>query len=214
MLPQSRQHLAAIRCLFDWLVVGQMMAVNPTASVKGPKHVTRTGQTPVLEGERARTLIESIEPGTAKGLRDRTLIGVMVYSFGRIGAVVQLRCADYFQNGKRWWLRLHEKGSKRLEIPVHQKVEEYLDAYMEAAGIADHGKGFIFRSVDHGGKLTGSAPHSAATPQVKQLWVNFGRPVKPPDADFLLAAAGLGNIESRLHPHERFHLHAESLLDA
>ena len=157
--PTVKQHLAGIRCLFDWLVVGQVIAVNPAASVKGPKHVTRTGKTPVLEGEQARTLLESIETGTVKGLRDRALIGVMVYSFGRIGAVVRLRCADYFQNGRRWWLRLHEKGGKRLEIPVHHKAEEYLDAYLEAAGIADDGKGFVFRSVDRSGNLTRSPLH-------------------------------------------------------
>lgn len=60
-------------------------------------------------------------------------------------------------------------------------------------------------------KVVGDA---AAAPKVNNLWVNFGRPVKPPDADLLLTAAGLGNIESGLHPHERFHLHTESLLDA
>jgi site-specific recombinase XerD len=154
--PTVKQHLAAIRCLFDWLVVGQVIAVNPAASVKGPKYVTRTEKTPVLEGEQARTLLESIETGAIKGLRDRALIGVMVYSFGRIGAVVGLRGADYFQNGKRWWLRLHEKGGKRIEIPVHHKAEEYLDAYLKAAGIADDAKGFIFRSVDRSGNLTSS----------------------------------------------------------
>lgn len=157
--PTIKQHLAAIRCLFDWLVVGQVIAVNPAASVKGPKHVTRTRKTPVLEGEQARALLESIETDTIKGLRDRALIGVMIFTFGRVGAVVRLRCEDYFQNGKRWWLRLHEKGGKRIEIPVHHKAEEYLNVYLEAAGIADDGKGFVFRSVDRSGNLTRSPLH-------------------------------------------------------
>ncbi len=45
---------------------------------------------------------------------------------------------DYYQQGKRGWLRLHEKGGKHHELPVHHKSEEYLDAYLRAAGIADH----------------------------------------------------------------------------
>ena len=156
--PTVKQHLAALRCLFDWLVVGQIITSNPASSVKGPKHVTRTGKTPVLEGEQARTLLDSIEADTVKGLRDRALIAVMVYTFGRVGAVVKLRSEDYYMNGKRWWLRLHEKGGKRLEIPVHHKAEEYLDAYLDAAGIGDR-KGFLFRSVDRAGKLTKNALH-------------------------------------------------------
>lgn len=42
---------------------------------------------------------------------------------------------DYYQQGKRWWLRLHEKGGKHHEVPVHHKAEEYLDAYIGAIGI-------------------------------------------------------------------------------
>ena len=46
--PTVKQHLAAIRMLFDWLVVGQVVATNPAHSVRGPKHVVKTGKTTVL----------------------------------------------------------------------------------------------------------------------------------------------------------------------
>ena len=68
------------------------------------------------------------------GLRDRALIGVMVYSFARISAVVAMEVEDYFSNGKRWWLRLHEKGGKRHEMPAHHKLEQFLDEYLDAVG--------------------------------------------------------------------------------
>jgi site-specific recombinase XerC len=73
------------------------------------------------------------------GLRDRALISVMTFAFARIGAVVAMRVEDYYPEGKRWWVRLHEKGGKRHEMPAHHNLESYLDAYIKAAGIGDAG---------------------------------------------------------------------------
>jgi integrase len=88
---------------------------------------------------------EAVVPGVV-GLRDRALIGVMVYTFARISAVVAMRVEDYFANGKRWWVRLHEKGGKRHEMPAHHKLERFLDEYLDAAGIADRDETPLFRS--------------------------------------------------------------------
>jgi site-specific recombinase XerD len=107
--PTVKLHLAAIRMLFDWLIIGQILAVNPAHAVRGPKHVVRRGKTPVLSEDQARRLLETIDESTLVGLRDRALIGVMIYSFARIGAVVGMRVEDYYPGGKRWWLRLHER---------------------------------------------------------------------------------------------------------
>jgi hypothetical protein len=52
--PSVKQRLAAIRHLFDWLVTGQVVPVNPAGSVRGPRHVVTTGQTPVLDPAEAR----------------------------------------------------------------------------------------------------------------------------------------------------------------
>jgi integrase/recombinase XerD len=131
--------------LFDYLVTGGVLPFNPAASVKGPTYVVKKGKTPVLSAEDARTLLDSIDEASVVGLRDRALIGVMVYSFARVSAVVAMRVEDYYQNGKRWWVRLHEKGGKFHEMPVHHKAEEYLDAYL-AAGIATDKKSFLFRT--------------------------------------------------------------------
>ena len=133
--PTVKQHLAAIRMLFDWLVTGQVVATNPAHSVRGPKHVVKSGKTTVLTAEQARELLDSIDVSTLVGLRDRALIAVMTFAFARIGAVVAMRVEDYYPKGKRWWVRLHEKGGKRHEMPAHHNLEAYLDAYIEAAGI-------------------------------------------------------------------------------
>ena len=156
--PTVKQHLAAIRMLFDWLVTGQVVATNPAHSVRGPKHVVKTGKTTVLDADQARRLLDSINTSTLVGLRDRALISVMTFAFARIGAVVAMRVEDYYPMGKRWWVRLHEKGGKRHEMPAHHNLEAYLDAFIEAAGIRDEGKSHLFRSASgRTGTLTATA---------------------------------------------------------
>ena len=142
--PTVKQHLAAIRMLFDWLVVGQIVPVNPAASVRGPKHVVKRGKTPVLSSAQARLLLDSIDVSHVVGLRDRALIAAMVFSFARVSAVIAMKVEDYYPNGKRWWLRLHEKGGKFHELPAHHALEEYLDAYLEAGGLANNRKAPLF----------------------------------------------------------------------
>jgi len=152
--PTVKQHLAAIRMLFDWLVTGQVVPVNPASSVRGPKHAVKRGKTPVLKAGQARALVDSIETGTILGLRDRAIIGLIVYTFARVSAAAQMRVEDYYQNGKRWWFRLHEKGGKRHELPAHHNAEAYMDAYLESAGIMDEKNSPLFRSVDKHRHLT------------------------------------------------------------
>ncbi|HEX8843476.1 MAG TPA: tyrosine-type recombinase/integrase [Pyrinomonadaceae bacterium] len=154
--PTVKQHLAAIRMLFDWLVTGQIMPVNPASSVRGPKYVVKRGKTPVLKAEQARLLLDSIDTRSIAGLRDRALIGVMVYSFARVSAVIGMRVEDYYLNGKRWWIRLHEKGGKRHEVPAHHNAEAYLDAYLEAADISSQKKRPLFRTINKYRRLTDS----------------------------------------------------------
>ena len=145
-VPTRKQHLAALRMLFDWLVTGGVIRSNPATSVKGPKHVIRRGKTPVLQPDDARRLFETIDVSTIRGLRDRAFLGIMVFSFARVSAVVSMRVDDYYQNGKRYWLRLHEKGGRYHEVPAHHLIEEYLDAYLAAAGISGEKTTPLFRS--------------------------------------------------------------------
>ncbi len=146
--PTVKQHLAAIRHLFDWLVIGQVMPHNPAASVRGPSHSARQGKTTVLDASEARQLLDSIDVTTPIGLRDRALIGLMVFSFARIGAAVAMRVEDVYTQNKRLWVRLREKGGKRHEMPCHHTLEEYLHAYLEILG--DDRKNPLFRTIQRG----------------------------------------------------------------
>jgi site-specific recombinase XerC len=116
--PSVKQRLAAIRHLFGWLVTGQVVPVNPAGSVRGPRHVVTSGQTPVLDPAEARALLDSIV-STHAGLRDRALIGLMVYSFARVGAALGMTVEDVFTQNRRLWVRLREKGGKRHAMPCH-----------------------------------------------------------------------------------------------
>ena len=157
-VPTVKQHLAAIRMLGDWLVVSQVLPVNPAAAVRGPKHVVTKGATPVLSPAEARKLLESIDTGALAGLRDRALLSVMLYSFARVSAVLGMRRQHYFGQGSRGWLRLHEKGGKRHDVPAHHRAAAALDAYVEAAGLEEP-KAALFQTVDPAGRqrLTGRA---------------------------------------------------------
>jgi site-specific recombinase XerC len=151
--PSVKQRLAAIRHLFDWLVTGQVVPVNPAGSVRGPRHVVTSGQTPVLDPAEARALLDSIDTGNHAGLRDRALIGLMVYSFARIGAALGMAVEDVYTQNRRLWVRLREKGGKRHTMPCHHNLEEYLTAYLDGGGLRDDPKGPLFRTIGTG-KLT------------------------------------------------------------
>jgi site-specific recombinase XerD len=161
--PSVKQQLAAVRMLFDWLVVGQVMPTNPAAVVRGPKHVVNTGKTPVLDGAEWRRLIDSIPTETVRDLRDRALIATLTYGFARIGAALKMKVEDLEPKGSGWLIRLHEKGGKQHVMPCHHALAEALHAYSAAAGIADDKKGWLFRtSRGHLGVTLADAPMNQA----------------------------------------------------
>jgi site-specific recombinase XerD len=155
--PTAKLRLAALRHLFDWMVIGQIMPVNPASAVRGPRHIVRRGKTPVLDPTEARQLLDAIDATTVIGLRDRALIGLMVYSFARIGAAIGMRVEDVYPQNRRLWVRLHEKGGKQHAMPCHHNLEIYLHDYIGGAGLAADPKAFLFQTYSRAtGQLTGA----------------------------------------------------------
>jgi integrase len=111
------------------------------------KHIVKKGKTPVLSPKEARKLLDSIDVNTPSGLRDRALIGLMVYSFARIGAALAMKVEDVYVQNRRLWVRLHEKGGKRHEMPCHHNLEGYLEAYLDGTGVSQDPKGPLFRTI-------------------------------------------------------------------
>ena len=132
--------------MFNWLVTGQIVPTNPAAAVRGPKHVVKTGKTPVLEGAQWRKLLASIPDMTLRDMRDRALIATLTYSFARIGAALNMKVEDLRSHGAGWSIRLREKGGKQHTVPCHHGLAEALRAYIDAAGLAEDRKGWLFRT--------------------------------------------------------------------
>jgi integrase len=130
--------------------------------VRGPAHTARIGKTPVREPAEARLLIDCIDITTPAGLRDRALIGLMVYSFARIGAALPMKVEDVFTQNRRLWVRLREKRGKAHSMPGHHNLETYLTAYIEQSGLAADPKGPLFRTIGRGtSRLSRTPLHQA-----------------------------------------------------
>lgn len=154
-----KQHLAAIRMLFDYLTTQHVMRVNPGRSVRGPKHVVVEGVTPAFDVKQARALLDSIETDTLIGLRDRAIIATLIYTAGRVGAVAGLRVKDFAQDGTQWCLRFGEKGGKRRKIPCRHDLEQFIHDYLAAAGVALENDAPLFRSLDRRRRITARGIH-------------------------------------------------------
>ena len=189
--PTVKQQLAAVRMLFDWMITGQAMASNPAAAVRGPKHVVKTGKTPVLEGAEWRRLLDSIPTATVRDLRDRALIATLTYSFARISAALAMKVEDFRPQGAGWELRLHEKGGKQHAMPCHHVLGEVLLAYVEAAGIAADRKGLLFRTSRGRGDALADRPmgQSDAWRMVRRRAVVAG--IKAPIGNHSFRATGI-----------------------
>ena len=135
--PTRKLHLAAIRQFFDRLVLRHVVGLNPAASVRGPKHQVTEGKTPAITPEQARCVLRSIRTDTVVGLRDRAILGVLIYTAARAGAVVGLRVGDFYPDGRQRLFRFEEKGGKVRHIPARHDLEDFLLEYIRSAGIEE-----------------------------------------------------------------------------
>jgi integrase/recombinase XerD len=149
--PTVKQHMAAIRMLFSWLTEKGVLAMNPAREVKTERFSRTEGKTPAfVEGEVQR-LLEAVETSTHTGLRDRALLGVLAYTFARIGAVVNLKVEDYYPSGKRFLLRFRENsigktGKLSRRSLVRTDAADMLKRRLKQAGLPAHYSPHSFRA--------------------------------------------------------------------
>lgn len=131
----KKVHLAALRRLFDQLVVRHVVVLNPAASVRTERLQVVEGRTPEIGIEPARKLIRSIDTTNVVGLRDRAIIGILTYTAVRVGAIAKLRRGDFYATSEQHSLRFAEKGGKSREIPVRHDLQQFISSYLQAAGM-------------------------------------------------------------------------------
>ena len=151
-----KRKLSALRKLLSYLVETGVLPYNPAREVTTEPVRRTTGKTPALEVSQMRILFDSFNPERLIDLRDRAFIGIMAYSFARVSAVCHLRGQDYIDLGRQCILRLHEKGGVERDIPVHPKLVEYLDSWIERSRIK--GQGLLFPSFEHTGTVLTDRP--------------------------------------------------------
>jgi site-specific recombinase XerD len=134
-LPTRKLHLAALRRFFDGLVLRHVLILNPALSVRSERYQVIEGKTPEITVAHARRLLKSIDVTHAIGRRDFVLIGILIYTAARVGAVAKLRRRDFYEVGDQCCLRFHEKGGKVREIPVRHDLQRALNAYLDQSGL-------------------------------------------------------------------------------
>jgi site-specific recombinase XerD len=152
-------HLAAVRNWMRWLTEHGVLERNAASEVRGPKLVVREGKTPALSREQARALLGSLDGADLMTLRDRAIIGVMLFAWARVSAVCAMRVCDVEDDGgPNATLFFQEKGGKELRKHCHRRLRELLAAYVAAAGFDPKSKEPLFRSFGGRGRgLSGKA---------------------------------------------------------
>ena len=135
--PTQNQALAGLRHFFDTLVARHAAVLNPFQSVRGVRHPFGEGRTPEVSVDQARRLLASIKTDRGFGLRDRAVLGTLIYTGARVGAISRLRIQDLRDNGNHRSLQFSGKGGKSREIPVRHDLDEWIAAYLEGAGLTD-----------------------------------------------------------------------------
>ena len=154
--PSKKVELAALRAFLDVLVLRHVLVLNPARSVRGDRHQVVEGITPEITPAQARALLDSIDTSSVVGLRDRAVLGCLVFTAARAGAVAGLSRGSLHHDGTQHKLRFIEKGGKRRDIPVRHELEVYLLDYLTAAGLIESAPGSpLFRTASgKSGRLT------------------------------------------------------------
>jgi site-specific recombinase XerD len=133
----QRQHLSAVRRLFDVYVLKGLIETNPAARVKAAKFSVRRAGTTSLDPDEARRFFAQLKSYSLLQQRNMALVRVFFHHAPRVSAVVKLRVADYFLKGKQRWLRLGEKHGKVHELPVHPKAQQAIEVWLANSGLSD-----------------------------------------------------------------------------
>jgi len=135
-VPTKKLRLSAVKRFFDIAVTRHAVPLNPALSVRGEKHQTIEGKTPEITPAQAAKLLKSCDEKSLIGLRDKTIIAILIYTAARVGAVSKLTLGDFVTTGTLYALKFKEKGGKNREIPVRHDLEALVNRYIEKSSLS------------------------------------------------------------------------------
>lgn len=123
--------LSGIKSFFNYLLLSEVIESSPAELIETPKASRQLPDT--LSTEEIDRIINSIDPSTVKGLRDRAILELL-YSCGlRVSEVCDLKLSDlHFGEG---YIRVIGKGNKQRLVPISGLARERISLYK------DHRKG-------------------------------------------------------------------------
>lgn len=136
-LSKKKQHHSALRSFFNVLVERHLCLINPALVARTERMEISEGKTPEISAEQSRRLMSAINIETRIGIRDRAIVGVLMWTGVRAGSIARLRRSDYYQVGEQWMLRFDEKRRRSREIPVRYDLNAYLREYINASDTTD-----------------------------------------------------------------------------
>lgn len=129
-LPKKKQHHSALRRFFSLLVERHLCIINPALVARTERMEITEGKTPKITESQSRQLLSAISSCTHIGLRDRAIIGILMWTGVRVGSIARLRQRDYCHSGDQHMLRFDEKRGRSREIPVRHDLLRFLNAYL------------------------------------------------------------------------------------
>ena len=145
-VPTKKLRLSAVRRFFDIAVTRHAVPLNPALSVRGERYSVVEGKTPEITPAQVAKLLRRCDEKTLVGIRDKTIIAILIYTAARVGAVSTLMLSDYSTTGNNYSLRFKEKGGKAREIPVRHDLEALILSYIERSGVGLGKTTPLFRS--------------------------------------------------------------------
>ena len=143
-IATQRQHLSAIRLLFNELLEQGVVELNPAARAKPPRLQRESSHTTVFEEDEIKAFLGVIKLECLRDVRDKAVFSVLAYSWARVSAVAALNIEDYFERKGTRWFRFQEKRGKIHEVPVHSKAREAVDQWIAASGLGSNPSAPLF----------------------------------------------------------------------
>jgi integrase/recombinase XerD len=143
----TRRKLAALSSLFEYLSEANAVTHNPVKGVRRPKVESYEGKTPALGDAQARHLLKLPAGDDLKARRDRALLSLLLYHGLRREELSRLTVQDVHLRRGVPHLRVHGKGSKVRNIPLHPATQGLLADYLESSGHAHEKLAPLFRPI-------------------------------------------------------------------